>query len=108
MVQKVALRYHVPVNDFKSKRREYDGSSELPVDLQAEGAIVIDVRTRALDDVFSRRTEFHRMLHMWHAVSNMDSIYNAPPSGSFAPRHDKGISFTLWGIVSSTRSSINS
>ena len=90
MVQKVALRYGVEVNDFKSKRREYDDSSDLPVDLLAEGAVVIDVCTRALDDVFSRTTEFHRMLHMWHAVSIIDSITGGQRSGSFEPCHGKG------------------
>ena len=95
MVQKVALRYGVEVNDFKSKRREYDDSSDLPVDLLAEGAVVIDVCTRALDDVFSRTTEFHRMLHMWHAVSNIGKITDEP--GSFEPCHDKGYVFDVVG-----------
>ena len=54
MVKKVAPAHGIVVNGFKSKRREYDCSSHLPVDLVAEGAIIIDVCTRVLDDVFSR------------------------------------------------------
>ena len=97
MVRKVALAHGSPCHDFKSKRREYDGSSELPLDLMSEGAIVIDVCSRALDDVFSRRSEFHRMLHMWHAIDNIASICDGPPSGSFAPTHDKGYFFDVVG-----------